>query len=713
MPYLLGIDIGTTSTLAATVRPGRSGQDQEVPQLLGLGARGPAVPSVLYLGEDGEVLVGEVAERRTLSHPERVVREVKRRVGDTVPLRFGDLSVTPQDLLAIHARWVVDRATEREEESPAAVSLAVPATWGAYRTGLVREALAGVGLADVTLVGEPHAAARHYLSQDRVPDGAVVAVYDFGGGTFDAAVVRKTGPGTCELLGEPEGLERLGGADLDDLVLGHVAAAVGTGLTDLDPADPGALAALARLRRECTEAKEALSTDAETDVPVLLPDLQMQVRIVRAELEELIAPAVHETTVALAAALESAKVAPEELEAILLVGGSSRIPLVAEVLSAQFARPIAIDTDPQASVAFGAALAALDDVAPPSIVTPAGISRDTVGAATPEEAPPRLAAVGSAFVPELPAARPSRRLTQARVAAVAVAVLGITVITSVAGEEPRVTDAGRSTLSGVVGKLGDSVRPDPPAAAAAERPAGAAGQSAEGAEQPTAATTSGAPMATDAGIFAGRRAEAQATSTVRPSAEGSPSSERSAGTTTEPGAPSTGEKGGSTPSKTTKPGTTAPTRPGTTSPTSPTSPGPSPTSPSPSPTSPSPSPTSPSPSPTTDPPTTQEPTPEPTTPAPSPEPTTPAPSPEPTTPAPPAPQEPTAEPTTQEPTAAPTTQEPTAAPTTQEPAPPVTPDPVPTATATLAEPTEAPPAATPTAGESTAGEIPSPTVAGG
>ncbi|GAA4288792.1 Hsp70 family protein [Georgenia daeguensis] len=695
MPYLLGIDIGTTSTLAATVRPGGGGTDLEVPQLLRLGARGAAVPSVLFLGEDGEVLVGEAAERRILSHPERVVREVKRRVGDTVPLRLGDVSVTPQDLLATQARWVVDRATEREGEAPAAVALAVPATWGAYRTGLVREALAGVGLADVTLVGEPCAAARHYLAQQRIRDGAVVAVYDFGGGTFDAAVVRRTGPGACEILGEPQGLERLGGADLDDLVLGHVAAAVGTGLTDLDPAAPGALSALARLRRECTEAKEALSADAETDVPVLLPDLQTQVRIVRAELEELIAPAVQETAVVLAAALESAKVAPADLEAILLVGGSSRIPLVAQVLSAQFGRPIAIDTDPQASVAFGAALSAAGDaVAPPAIVTPAGIPRDTVDAATPDEAPPRLVSAGSAFVPE-PASRPNRRVTGARVAAVAAAVLGITVITSVAGEGPTVIDAGRSTLSDVVAKLGDSVRPEPPAAAAAEQPA---------------APAQAAPMATDAGVFAGRRAEAEAVSTVRPAKEASPSSTRSEdGTTTEPGATTTGGKGGGgTPSQDAKPGTTAPTRPGTpsSSPTSPSSPSPSPTTDLP--TTPSPEPTTPSPEPTT-------PSPEPTTP--SPEPTTP--SPEPTTPEPPATQEPSPEPTTpspepttQEPTVEPTSQAPTVEPTTQAPVPPATPDPVPSPTSTLAEPTE-PPLVTPTAIEPTAGETLSPTVAGG
>ncbi|PFG38738.1 Hsp70 protein [Georgenia soli] len=686
MPYVLGIDIGTTSTVAASARP----DGDPSPQLLWLGTRGPAVPSVVYLDEAGQALVGEAAERRTVSHPERVVREVKRRVGDTVPVSVGDIAVTPEDLYAAQARWVLDRAEEQEGEPPDAVAVAVPATWGSYRAGIVRDALADAGLPDVTLVSEPRAAARHYLAQPRVADGATVAVYDFGGGTFDAAVVRRSGPDGCEIIGRPEGLERLGGADLDELVLAHVAAAVGDALTDLSPQAPGALAALARLRRECTEAKEALSADAETTVPVLLPGLQTQVRIVRAELEELIAPAVEQTLDVLATALHSAEVAPEDLEAILLVGGSSRIPLVAELLSARFGRPVAVDTDPQASVALGAARAAAESlavatagsaapalaavgafprgwtVAAGSISEPTAFEDAVPGttAETPDEAPARLVAAGGSFVPRQDPAR-RRHVTGVRVLAVSAAVLGITVVTSMAGQTPAVIEAGRSTLSSVVAKLGDSVQPDTPAAAAAEVDARAGG--------------AGAPMATDASVFAGRRAHAQAIATTTPqetrparSTDGAKSSDpRTPAVVEGPGkgspAPSprpSGTTGGGTGTK--APSSPSPTSPGTATPGTGTPSTPVPTT-----------------NPTTPPPTQVPTTPPPTTPPVTPEPTEP-----PTT-------NPTTPPTTQEPTEPPTT-DPTTPPTTQEP---TTPAATPTAAPSEASfPTTDPAPPSPSAG---------------
>jgi hypothetical protein len=130
-------------------------------------------------------------------------------------------------------------------------------------------------------------------------------------------------------------------------------------LSDLDPEAPAALAVTTRLRRECTEAKEALSADTEVTIPVLLPGIQSQVRLVRAELEDLIRPQVAQTIDALRRALRSADVAAEELDAVLLVGGSSRIPLVAQLVSAELGRPVAVDADPTAAIALGAALSAL------------------------------------------------------------------------------------------------------------------------------------------------------------------------------------------------------------------------------------------------------------------------------------------------------------------------------------------------------------------
>ncbi|MBA2474149.1 MAG: Hsp70 family protein, partial [Pseudonocardiales bacterium] len=135
--------------------------------------------------------------------------------------------------------------------------------------------------------------------------------------------------------------------------------------------DPAALAAMVALRRECTEAKEALSSDTEVTIPVLAPGVQAQVRLVRAEFEEMIGPLVAQTVEALRRALRSAQVEPGDLDAVLLVGGSSRVPLVAQLVSAELGRPVAIDADPKAAIALGAALCAL----PTDIPSPLCISK--------------------------------------------------------------------------------------------------------------------------------------------------------------------------------------------------------------------------------------------------------------------------------------------------------------------------------------------------
>ena len=354
MSYILGVDIGTTFTAAAITRLDHD--SSPLPQPLSLGLHRDSVPSVLILGENGDVLVGEAAERRAIDQPDRLVREFKRRIGDTVPIIVGDLCVAPEDIFAIMARWVVDRAAEREGAPPDAVTITHPASWGEYKTTLVATALAGVGLADVTLLSEPQAAALHYSAQERVEVGSTIAVYDLGGGTFDAATVHKTSSGEFGILGAAEGIERLGGADFDEVVFRHVTDSLGDALAHLDTTDPEVLLALARVRRECVEAKEALSFDSEASIPVLLPGVHTRVRLVRSEFESMITGSVNDTIESLNHALQSASVASENVSTILLIGGSSRIPLVAELLSDKFNRPIAIDVDPKASIALGAAL---------------------------------------------------------------------------------------------------------------------------------------------------------------------------------------------------------------------------------------------------------------------------------------------------------------------------------------------------------------------
>lgn len=355
MGYWLGIDIGTTRTVAAICREefGR----RTLPEVVPLGTRSAAVSSVVCLGQDGQVVVGEAAERCAMTTPDRVLREFTRRIGDEAPMVIGGVPYSAAEVTASVLRWVLDRVAQREGRSAQGITITHPVGWDANKIGAVADALHGADLPEVMFCPAPQAAPACYAVRERLPIGATIAVYNLGGSTFEAAVVRQTGTGTFSVLGVPEGIERLGGADFDDAVFGYVVAAV-PALRELTATDR-VQRSVALCRRECTEAKEALSTGTEVTIPVLLPEVQAQVRLVRAEFEDLIRPQVAQTVQALRRTLRSAGIGPADLDAVLLVGGSSRVPLIAQLVSAELNRPVTVDADPQSAIALGAALSGL------------------------------------------------------------------------------------------------------------------------------------------------------------------------------------------------------------------------------------------------------------------------------------------------------------------------------------------------------------------
>ncbi|WP_370874552.1 Hsp70 family protein [Pseudarthrobacter defluvii] len=546
MSYALAVDVGTSFTAAAVVRFHQGASP--VPECLPLGARGASVPSVVYYPEEGTVLVGEAAERRGLDTPERVVREFKRRIGDDVPIVLGTLALQPEDVFATVARWVADRAAEREGGPASAFFLTHPAAWGNHRLSGVRDALAAHGLENVTLLPEPEAAALHYAWQVRVEEGSTIAVYDLGGGTFDTAVLRKSGNSRFELLGRPEGIEDLGGADFDAAVFRYVAGHSGTALDHLDPTDPAVLGALTRLRRECVEAKEALSADSEASIPVLLPGVQQQIRLVRSEFEALIEEPVRETVEALEHSLAQLQLEPEDLSTVLLIGGSSRIPLVAQLVSEQLGRPIAVDADPKSSICLGAAVAALlahraealaetpaaepeaaetgparteagDDDARaavvPSAVPPApgmpGRPSWSRKYATAEGAPVRAAATRSALHGKGGAHAPKPTM---RVTAVAAAAAVLTVLTATAAQSPD----GFGSLTAIFVPQAGATTGESPGAGAAPAPGG--GAAAAAAPQPLAGVEASArkPLTQEPGAAASAPSTPSASSTGKPAA---------------------------------------------------------------------------------------------------------------------------------------------------------------------------------------------------
>ncbi len=339
MSYWLGIDVGSTVTTAALCRE-QAGQQAQL-EVISLGARSASVPSVVYLGSDGEVVVGEAAERRAATDPDRVVRDATRH--------------------ALLVRWVVDLVVQREGVAAQGITLTHPAGWTAGDIHAVGDALAAAELPMVRFCSGSEAAAAGYSIRERSAVGATIAVYDLGGGAFEAAVIRKTGAGSFATLGIPERIERLGGTAFDDAVFGHVRTAV-PALRELESGATETARfkrSLALCQRDCTEAKEALSVQTEVTIPVLLPQVQTQVCLTRSEFEDLIRPQLQQTVEALRRTLRSAGLDPAELDAVLLIGGSSRVPLVAHLLSAELGRPIAVDPDPQVMIALGAAVSGL------------------------------------------------------------------------------------------------------------------------------------------------------------------------------------------------------------------------------------------------------------------------------------------------------------------------------------------------------------------
>jgi Tol biopolymer transport system component/actin-like ATPase involved in cell morphogenesis len=396
--YCLGVDVGTTFTAAAIARDGRA-------EMAVLGSRTAAIPTVIFISADEqEVLVGDAARRRLASDPTRVAREFKRRLGDATPIFVGETPRSAESLIAVVLRWVVDHVTEQEGGTPDQTVVTHPANWGAYRRELLDHAIHQADIGSVRTITEPEAAAVYYASTERVEPGALIAVYDLGGGTFDAALLRRTDAG-FELVGTPEGIEHLGGIDVDEAIFEHVRRALAGKIDALDPDDPATTRALIRLREECTDAKETLSFDSRATVPVLLPGLQSEVGITRTELEPMIRPLLSDTIAALRRAFAAANVEPDAVQAILLVGGSSRIPLVAEMLTSELGRPVALDAHPKHAIALGAALTAAGAVgvtAAPPALPPTGAPEPSTAAAptaAPSGTPPTDTSTGDIDVP--------------------------------------------------------------------------------------------------------------------------------------------------------------------------------------------------------------------------------------------------------------------------------------------------------------------------
>jgi len=322
--------------------------------MVGLGERSVVAAAAVYLRPDGVLIVGDPAARRHHLDPERVVREVRRRGSDPTPILLGGVGFDASVLLARMVTDVVSRVSAARGYPPEMVMLSRPASWGPFRRELFDNVSQLAGLPESRTITAAEAAATHYGAARHIADDENVAVLHLGGGTCEVTVLRKTANGFV-VLGAPEAVERLGGTNIDEALLNHIDHATGNALAEMDISNRSTAAMLARLHRDCTLAKEALSFDDEAVVPVFLPDRQVDVRLTRATLEGMARPVLEATAVVFRQALEAADVAAHDLGAVLLTGGSTRVPLLGRMISDVAGRPVVIDRHPEFVTAMGAA----------------------------------------------------------------------------------------------------------------------------------------------------------------------------------------------------------------------------------------------------------------------------------------------------------------------------------------------------------------------
>lgn len=349
-PVMLAVDFGTTHTVAVV---GRGGQE---PRTLFFDGS-PLLASGVYLDAEGTLHTGRDAQRLGATDPERFEPYPKRRIDDGSIL-LGDKEIPVEELLATGLRRVAEEAAA-SGLGPTETVLTHPADWGPVRRRALERAADLAGLGPVRMVPEPIAAATYcatVLGQE-IPRAGTVAIFDFGGGTFDVAVVRREDTGRLRTLAVG-GLDDLGGLDVDMALAAHLGRVVAGRDPELwqridQPETTADLRDRLAFWAEVRAAKEMLSRTSTA--PVALPGHNpMGLHLTRDELTSLADPLVARAVDETRRTIERAGVAPADLAAVLLVGGSSRMPMIATRLHSRLGVAPAVPEQPELPVAFGA-----------------------------------------------------------------------------------------------------------------------------------------------------------------------------------------------------------------------------------------------------------------------------------------------------------------------------------------------------------------------
>ncbi len=348
MDPILGFDLGTTNSVVSIIKDGKP---EVLCDELGQGI----LPSVVGLASDGRLLVGQEARNQALVAPERTVKSIKRRMGEDVQVPMAGKDYSPQEISAMILRTLKDRAAKALGRTCTKAVITVPAFFSENQREATRQAGEMAGLDVVRIINEPTAASLIYEPHSERNER--VLVYDLGGGTFDVSIVQIE-QGVVEVLAS-HGDTHLGGDDFDQLLLDYVCDAFakehGVDLREVPTAR-------SRMLQAVEEAKKRLSFDAYTTIAeefIAEKDgkpLHVNMVIDRREYEPLIEPLLKKTLICVDAALDDAKMHARQIDRVILVGGSTRTPLVHQLLAEQLHQELHSEIDPDQCVALGAAV---------------------------------------------------------------------------------------------------------------------------------------------------------------------------------------------------------------------------------------------------------------------------------------------------------------------------------------------------------------------
>jgi molecular chaperone DnaK len=376
----LVVDFGTTATAAVTVVDGSA-----TPLFIDGDS---AMPSSVFLDETRGLVAGRLADSQRLSDPRRYEPYPKRRLGEASVL-LGGQEVDPVDLVAAVVGAIARQAIiQQAGVSPAWLRMTHPALWGDQRKAMLTKVADRAGLPDPELLAEPIAACLYYNQATQIPDSRLVGVFDLGGGTFDAAVIQRSGDDYTVVASG--GHSNLGGVDFDAALLRYIGrtiiAPVDAGVWEnlQDPPDQQWRRHASDLMERVRAAKIGLST--WDSAHVFLPVLSVDIEVTRAQFEELVVDDVRRAAELMRSTIQVAGVTPSDLAQLYLVGGSSRAPIVARVVGEELNLVPVMLGNPKLVVVQGAA-----NWVPPPAAEPCwscGLPEATMGQPCPECAVP-------------------------------------------------------------------------------------------------------------------------------------------------------------------------------------------------------------------------------------------------------------------------------------------------------------------------------------